>query len=110
MAESTSRGNGIGLAGATFLVLLVAKLWGVIDWSWLYVTMPLWIVPAIIVGILVLLGLIWLAATVALFIIDLVSSRFNIADMRRQRRARRRLGKAGKAMGELSRSLERRRL
>lgn len=39
---------------AVFLVFLVLKLTGVIAWSWLYVTMPLWIVPA---GIVAFIGI-----------------------------------------------------
>ena len=33
--------NSLGLI--IFIVFLILKLVGVIDWSWLYVTMPLWI-------------------------------------------------------------------
>ena len=40
---SDSGRNGIGLGGATFLVFLVLKLVGAIDWSWWWVTAPLWI-------------------------------------------------------------------
>ncbi|QNJ59399.1 hypothetical protein PP997_gp39 [Gordonia phage BigChungus] len=35
--------SGIGFGGALFLVFLVLKLTGVIDWSWWWVTAPLWI-------------------------------------------------------------------
>jgi len=38
--ENTS--GGVGLFGLMFLVFLVLKLCGVIDWSWLWVTAPLW--------------------------------------------------------------------
>lgn len=43
MSDSSSSGGGIGLFGATFLIFLVLKLIGVIDWSWWWVTSPLWI-------------------------------------------------------------------
>ena len=33
--------NSLGLI--IFIVFLILKLVGVIDWSWLYITMPLWI-------------------------------------------------------------------
>lgn len=33
--------NSLGLI--IFIVFLILKLVGVLDWSWLYVTMPLWI-------------------------------------------------------------------
>jgi len=41
MKKSTS--NGIGLPGVLFIVFLVLKLTGNIDWSWWWVTSPLWI-------------------------------------------------------------------
>jgi membrane protein YdbS with pleckstrin-like domain len=34
--------SGISLSGLTFIVFLVLKLCGVIDWSWWWVTAPLW--------------------------------------------------------------------
>ena len=37
------RYTGPGLASMLFLVFLVLKLTGVIDWSWWWVTAPLWI-------------------------------------------------------------------
>ena len=41
-SSSSSSSGGIGLAGATFLVFLVLKLTGYIDWSWWWVTAPIW--------------------------------------------------------------------
>ena len=35
--------NGIGFGTVLFLVFLVLKLTGNIDWSWWWVTSPLWI-------------------------------------------------------------------
>ena len=52
--SSSSSGGGIGICGATFIVFLVLKLLGHIDWSWWWVTAPLWI-PAAIVGAIVLI-------------------------------------------------------
>lgn len=43
----------IGLAGATFIVFLVLKLTGIIDWSWWWITAPLW-GGAVLVIILIL--------------------------------------------------------
>ena len=37
------RRRGGSFAGTLFLVFLVLKLTGVIDWSWWWVTAPLWI-------------------------------------------------------------------
>jgi len=39
--------------GNLFLVFLILKLTGVIAWSWWMVTLPLWIIPAIVVGLFV---------------------------------------------------------
>lgn len=46
-------GNIVGLI---FLVFLVLKLTGVIDWSWWWVTSPLWLAALAAVAALVLLG------------------------------------------------------
>jgi hypothetical protein len=43
-------GNGIGLGGVLFVTLLVLKLTGFIDWSWWWVTAPLW-VPVALFGV-----------------------------------------------------------
>lgn len=47
MAEQKSTSSGIGLSGAVFIVFLVLKLTGTIDWSWWWVTCPLWIPVAV---------------------------------------------------------------
>ena len=52
MSETTS--GGVGFTGLLFLVFLVLKLCNVIDWSWWWVTSPIWIV----VGIALLSGII----------------------------------------------------
>lgn len=40
--KSVRVSSGISLSGLTFIVFLVLKLCGVIDWSWWWVTAPLW--------------------------------------------------------------------
>lgn len=35
--------NGLGLGTVLFIVFLILKLTGNIDWSWWWVTSPLWI-------------------------------------------------------------------
>ena len=50
--ENTSGGIGIGMI--LFIVFLVLKLANIIDWSWWWVTSPLWIpfvAAAIIIGV-----------------------------------------------------------
>ena len=39
--------TGIGFSGILFVVFLILKLTGYIDWSWWWVTAPLWIPFAI---------------------------------------------------------------
>ena len=46
--------SGIGVAGIVFIVFLILKLTDNIDWSWWWVTSPLWI-PIGIVTIIILL-------------------------------------------------------
>lgn len=48
MATQASR-SGIGLTGSVFLVFLTLKL--IDKWSWLWVTAPLWMPVAVILGI-----------------------------------------------------------
>ena len=61
MAESSSSG-GIGFCGVLFCVFLVLKLIGVIDWSWWWVTAPLWIAAlfVVLVGVVTWLFYRWL--------------------------------------------------
>ena len=49
------KGGSIGLGGIIFVVFLILKLVGTIDWSWWWVTAPLWI-PFAIAGVLFLLS------------------------------------------------------
>jgi hypothetical protein len=46
--------GGTSFCNLLFLVFLVLKLTKVITWSWWWVTAPLWIPIAILVGILVI--------------------------------------------------------
>jgi hypothetical protein len=58
MAEEAKSASfiSLGLCEATFLVFLVLKLCHVIDWSWWYVTAPLWAPwAALIVGVVVVM-------------------------------------------------------
>ena len=62
---SSSAGGGIGLSGAVFIVFLVLKLTEVIDWSWWWVTAPLWLPLAITLVVLLVMGVIAMFAAVA---------------------------------------------
>jgi hypothetical protein len=56
MAEKNSS-NGVGLGTVLFLIFLILKLTNTIDWSWWWVTSPLWIPAGILLIIFVLLGI-----------------------------------------------------
>lgn len=64
--KSSSASGGIGLGGAVFLVFLVLKLTGHIDWSWWWVTAPIWGVFALALLFLLVVGVVALstAATI----------------------------------------------
>ena len=51
MAKS-SQGGGIGIGMILFLIFMTLKLTNHIDWSWWWVTAPLWIPVALVVGLL----------------------------------------------------------
>lgn len=60
MENSSNTSSGIGLCTILFLIFLVLKLTGYINWSWWWVTAPLWIGWAIVLVILAILGLAYL--------------------------------------------------
>lgn len=51
-------GQGFSLGTVLFLIFLVLKLTGFIAWSWWWVTAPLWLPAAIVIGILGAIGLV----------------------------------------------------
>lgn len=51
MEKSTS---GVGLTSIVFLIFLILKLTGNIDWSWWWVTSPLWIPVSLVLGLICL--------------------------------------------------------
>lgn len=50
--------GGIGLGTVLFIVFLVLKLTETIDWSWWWVTAPLWIPVAIVLAFVIIIGII----------------------------------------------------
>lgn len=64
-------GGGIGLGGMLFILLLVLKLTGTIQTSWLWVVASLFIGPAISIGMFLLVGLFILVALSVAAIIHL---------------------------------------
>ena len=47
MEKETTIGTSIGFSGILFIVFLILKLCNVINWSWWWVTAPLWILLGI---------------------------------------------------------------
>jgi hypothetical protein len=72
MASKSSSGS-ISILTVLFIVFLVLKLTGNIDWSWLWVTSPLWIPVALFLSILI---------TVLLVIILLIIFGYNPKDIK----------------------------
>jgi hypothetical protein len=56
MANTSNSSNGLGLGTVLFLIFMVLKLTNYIDWSWWWVTAPLWI-PIVIIGIVGLIAI-----------------------------------------------------
>ena len=48
-----SAGGGMGLPTLLLIIFIILKLTNVIDWSWLWVLSPLWLVP---VGMIIFLA------------------------------------------------------
>jgi len=63
--ESKTRSCGSGFMGMLFLLFLTLKLTNVIDWSWWWVTAPLW--GGIAIFLAAALILLIFAAIVAIF-------------------------------------------
>ena len=54
MGNNNNTGGGMGLGTILFLIFLVLKLTNYIDWSWWWVTSPLWIPLVAVLGIAVI--------------------------------------------------------
>ena len=55
--ESKARSGGVGFGGLLFLLFLTLKLTHVIDWSWWWVTAPLWGGVAIFLGAILIVAI-----------------------------------------------------
>lgn len=49
--------SGIGFMGFLFIVFFVLKIMGYLNWSWWWVTAPLWMPTALTIIILILFGI-----------------------------------------------------
>lgn len=54
-----SVGSGLTFGSVLFFIFLVLKLCGVIEWSWWWVTAPLWIGFGLTLVLMVVLALVW---------------------------------------------------
>lgn len=50
--------GGMGLGTVLFIVFLILKLCDVIDWSWWWVTAPLWIPAGLALIVIIICGII----------------------------------------------------
>jgi hypothetical protein len=66
-----------------FIVFLVLKLTNYIDWSWWYVTMPIWAPVALFLASLVLIGVTGLLALFIAIVIIICLAIFDYFDKRR---------------------------
>lgn len=73
---SQKRNSGIGLTGVLFVVFLVLKLTGNIDWSWWWITSPLWIPIALAISFMILFFFIFMIFLSLGFDFDVVKEKF----------------------------------
>jgi hypothetical protein len=64
MANNNQRSGGISLMSGMFLLFLGLKLGKVIDWSWWWVTAPLWGGLASVLLILIVLAILMIIAKI----------------------------------------------
>ena len=56
MRYSAEIQHSVGLPTVLFLIFLVLKLCHVIDWSWWWITAPLWMIPVILLSIFLIIA------------------------------------------------------
>ena len=54
--------NGVSFNGLLFITFLVLKLTGVINWSWIWITAPLWIPFSIGILLYLIFMILWIWA------------------------------------------------
>lgn len=59
MSNKSNSSNGLGLGTVLFLIFMTLKLTNYIDWSWWWITAPLWI-PIAIIAIVGLVAILYL--------------------------------------------------
>jgi hypothetical protein len=76
MEKGTS--SGIGLPGVLFVVFLVLKLTGNIDWSWWWITSPIWIPLLAAVAILITLIIVFVVMLSFGYTVDDLKTKFKL--------------------------------
>lgn len=62
-SSSSSASGGTSISGLLGVLFVGLKLTGFINWPWLWVLSPFWIPLVIVLGVLAVLGIIWLIAS-----------------------------------------------
>jgi hypothetical protein len=71
----SQKSSSIGVLGTLFLVFLVLKLTGNIDWSWWWVTSPLWIPFALFLSLVVVISFFVFTAILLGVKLDVIQNR-----------------------------------
>jgi len=80
MASKNSN-SGLSLPGVLFIIFLILKLTGNIDWSWWWVTSPLWIPVCLFFGVaFLLIGVVLVALALGVSIEDIKLKSKKITD------------------------------
>jgi hypothetical protein len=61
-AQQVTTSSGFGLGTVLFIVFLILKLTHTIDWSWWWVTSPLWISAGFVIIVLLIIMVIAICA------------------------------------------------
>lgn len=68
MSNNSTTNRSICISVILFFVFFVLKLTNIIDWSWLWVTSPLWAIPMLIFIIAVIMAFFLLIISIFLLI------------------------------------------
>jgi len=58
MSGNNNVSSSVGIPGILFCIFVVLKLTNHIDWSWIWVTSPLWIPICVVICVLVIWGIV----------------------------------------------------
>ncbi len=64
MKMSDVKTGGVGFAGLLTVAFIVLKLCNVINWRWAWVFAPMWIPLGIVLGVLSIVGIVFLGAMI----------------------------------------------